>query len=366
MKQITKITWLLLLLASQQIDAASTAVQPKILGGEAAGLNAWPWMAGLVLSGSKSNVFCGGSLVAPDWVLTAAHCMFDESPSNSNNYVRTDISEFEVLINRANLNSTDGERIAAERIVIPDEFDHKYLTNDIALIKLKNPSSVVPIETLPDFSTLDEAGQNNAIAIGWGNTSATSNRFLYGLQQVSLPIISNEQCKASLKGIDEYMLCAGIATGGRDTCEGDSGGPLIVFDPERSVWRQAGITSFGESDCGAPGYYGVYTRVDKFKEFITKTICTPDQIPPTPTLNLTTNDITATATWTTSDKATSYRLYYAPYPSMFPIASLELDQSLGSFSATLPKGSAYFVAIYAYSNNCRSELSTIEHFVITQ
>ncbi|NOT85216.1 MAG: serine protease [Methylococcaceae bacterium] len=363
MKQIIKLTGILLVLMACQLNASPLNIRPKIIGGEAADANAWPWMAGLVLSNSNDNVFCGGSLIAPQWVLTAAHCMFDEFPANSGKYVLTHTSAFDVLINRSNLASTNGERIAVAEIVTHPLFDHESLVNDLALIRLKTPAMSTPLETLPDFSVLDESGQDNAIALGWGNTSATKNAFLDSLQKVTLPIISNEQCKMRLSGIEDYMLCAGLSAGGRDTCEGDSGGPLIVFDAERGIWRQAGITSFGESDCGAPGFYGVYTRLDVFKEFISSRVCAADQIPPTPNLNLTTNGLTVTATWTTSDKAAGYRLNYAPYPAKAPIVSTELNLS-GSLSVTLPKGSAYYVAVDAYNNNCRSGFSSVEHFVI--
>jgi secreted trypsin-like serine protease len=91
--------------------------------------------------------------------------------------------------------------------------------------------------------------------------------------------------------------------------------------------RQAGITSFGESTCAAPGYYGVYTRVDRFNDFISQTICAPDAIPATPDLKITTNGTQVTAVWTPSNNATGYRLFYAPYPAMNPIGSLRSTAS---------------------------------------
>ncbi|MFI3136489.1 MAG: serine protease [Methylococcaceae bacterium] len=362
MKNVIKLLCTLSLLTACYVNAAPTNLQAKIIGGKTAETGAWPWMTAFVFSHSNS-VFCGGSLIAPNWVLTAAHCMFDELPVGSGRYVPTDFSTFDMLINRSKLSATNGERITAEQVVIHPKFDRNSLINDLALVKLSTSSSATPIETLPDFSNLDENGQNNAIALGWGNTSATTNKFPTSLQQVTLPIISNEQCKKSLSDIDDYMLCAGLVTGGVDTCEGDSGGPLIVFDPERGIWRQAGITSFGEADCGTRGFYGVYTRLDVFKGFISKTICSVDQIPAAPSLMLSTNATTVTATWNTSSKATGYRLYYAPFPSQFPISGLELDHS-GKLSVTLPRGSAFYVAINAYNSNCQSDFSNIEHFVI--
>lgn len=349
----------LLVVAGGNVSAAS--LKPKILGGHDAGV--WPAMAGLVFKRTDLGVFCGASLVAPSWVMTAAHCMFDEFPLDSGRYVPTALSSFDVLINRPQLLSSGGERIAPVQIVIHPGFNQQTLSNDIALIRLNTPSLMAPIETLLDFSALDEAGQNNAIAIGWGNTSATVNKFPKTLQQVTLPIISNALCSKNMEGIEEGMLCAGIPVGGIDTCEGDSGGPLMVWEDERKMWRQAGITSFGEAACGEPGFYGVYTRLDRYKTFITETICSAEQIPPAPVLNLSVDGATVTAKWTVSNQATGYRLNYAPYPGFAPINSGELDVS-GNLSVVLPKGSAYYVAITAYNHNCRSNFSNIEHFVI--
>lgn len=364
MKQIFKIICLFSSLVTHYDLVAAPKIQAKIIGGSSAKADAWPWMAALVIKNTNTSIFCGGSLVASNWVLTAAHCMFDETPAGSGHYVPSTIADFDVLLNRLQLNTSNGERIAPAEIIVHPAFNQKDLTNDLALIRLSRHSAVQPIETLPDFSSLDKDGVLGT-ALGWGNTSATKNQFPTTLQQVNLPITSNASCQSKLDGITDSMLCAGSLQGGIDTCEGDSGGPLIAFDAERNAWRQVGITSFGEAECGAANFYGVYTRLTLFKSFISNTICNVEQTPPAPILTLTTNGATVTAAWTLSNKATGYRLNFAPYPNytFASIASVELNPT-GQLSVTLPQNSAYYVAITSYNNNCRSEFSNIEHFVI--
>jgi secreted trypsin-like serine protease len=366
MLHIIRLIGFLFLLTASHVNAAPTNLYAKIIGGKIADSNAWPWMTALIYSDTDNLVFCGGSLIASNWVLTAAHCMFDEYPTGSGHYIPTAISSFDVLINRPQLSAMSGERLHVAKVVIHPGFDHDYLTNDVALLQLSTPSSVTPIETLPDFSSLDESGQS-AIALGWGTTSTAKNpslaSFPDNLHQVTLPIISNELCRSKLTGIENSMLCAGLPTGGVDTCYGDSGGPLVVFDNERGIWQQAGITSFGESRCAARGFYGVYTRLDMFKAFISSTVCSAEQTPPAPTLKLSVNNTVATATWSTSPMATGYRLNYAPYPAGTPSYSLKPEQ-LDHFSTALPKGSAFYVSITAYRGNCRSDFSNTVPVII--
>jgi secreted trypsin-like serine protease len=353
----TKATLFIILsaLASCEVLAGNTtplAVNAKIIGGSNAPSSSWPWIAALIYK-SEDMVFCGGSLIAKNWVLTAAHCVYNKTAG-----------DLEVLINRTQLQSTQGEKIAIKQIVLHPLFIRQTLQNDIALLKLATAAQAEPIETLSDFSRQDEAGQT-AIALGWGNSSVSTiiKVFPDNLQQVKLPIVSNALCKERMRGIEESMLCAGFIEGGKDTCEGDSGGPLIVFDSERRIWRQAGITSFGQATCATKNFYGVYTRLKLFKAFISETICSAEQRPPPPLLNITVNNTRATATWSTSALATGYRLIYAPYPAGVPVYSLEPTQR-NQFSLLLPKGSGFIVKISAYQGNCRSEFSNSVHFVI--
>lgn len=327
---------------------ASNHITPKIIGGDLASKTDWPWVTALVYK-SDVQVFCGGSLIAKNWVLTAAHCVIDK-PSLA----------LEALINRPNVLSKQGERIGIKQIILHPLFNRITLENDIALLKLATTSRVDPIEILDETSNQDAPGQS-AIALGWGNTSTYREAYPDDLQQVILPIVSNTTCQEHMTGIQDHMLCAGVEEGGKDTCSGDSGGPLVVYDNVRGTWRQAAITSFGEAACAAKGYYGVYTRLKKFNRFITQNICTPEQTPPSPILSLSIHNDLVTANWNMVAIANGYRLYYAPYPFAQPVASL--TPTLPNRYAThLPKGSAFYVGITASNGICQSHFSNIEYF----
>jgi len=349
-----KKTFIAILLLSSLSVSSTLATQrmARIIGGTPANSTAWPWMAGLVTKQSSTiaGVFCGASLVAKDWVLTAAHCVID---SNSNS--------FDVIINHAKLNGSTGERLTVDQIIIHPLYDDFDLTNDLALLKLSTPSTNTPIQILAPFTFQDNTGKA-ALALGWGTTSTTSEQNPTELHQVDLPIIDNLRCDKAMGDITDEMLCAGEGLGFKDTCFGDSGGPLIVFDTESGSWRQAGITSWG-FDCAEPGFFGVYTRLKKYASFISNHICSANELPPAATLALELQGNRVDLNWSTSDATSGYRLNYAAYPQAPTIYSVDINQST-SLSIQLGTGSAFYAAITSYKGNCLSGYSNIEHFVI--
>ena len=113
--------------------------------------------------------------------------------------------------------------------------------------------------------------------IGWGARSEDSREGLlsYDLQQVELPVVSEEDCTTSMgRMINENLLCAGYIEGGKDACHGDSGSPLMVPDGSGG-WQLAGIVSFGIG-CARPTFYGVYTRVSQYNDWILSQISADD------------------------------------------------------------------------------------------
>ena len=103
-----KFFFLTTLVFSSLVTGSPSQIMPRIIGGTTSQADLWPWMAGLTpKNASAIAVFCGASLIAKDWVLTAGHCVVDQSPAN-----------FDIIINQAQLDADTGERIAVERIVL--------------------------------------------------------------------------------------------------------------------------------------------------------------------------------------------------------------------------------------------------------
>lgn len=246
----------------------------RIVGGEPASAESWPWMAAIVRAGGTDNRlahFCGGALVHPRWIATAGHCAEGETPET-----------IQVVAGSTDLTSPEMERYAIRRIVIHPKYnpwsgdDH-----DIALLELDEPRFAERI--LPVSETMEIEGRN-AVVAGWGVTAESSWVTPSLLQEVTLPVVSNETCNAAFNAynpwfyddpVSENMVCAGPAEGGRDACYGDSGGPLMVFVENR--WRLAGIVSWGEG-CAEPELYGVYTRVSRYLDFIRQWVPVPGDV----------------------------------------------------------------------------------------
>ncbi|XP_046847501.1 trypsin-like isoform X2 [Xenia sp. Carnegie-2017] len=246
----------------------------RIVGGEEAVAGEWPWMVALFHSqGNHEAPYfkCGATLISEKWVATAAHCTL----------VLPQI--FSVRLGEHDLNVKDNyeQDISVKNVVIHPSFGigaknlstgkiGLYAEHDISLLELSKPAyfnervSPVCVDSgFPDFAE----GKDCYIS-GWGNKklhTATEPKLLH----VSVPLVSKETCnkEKSYGGvITDNMVCAGFEQGGKDTCEGDSGGPLLCEKDNK--WYLHGISSFGHDACAIAYKYGVYTRVSQFKKWI--------------------------------------------------------------------------------------------------
>ncbi|ROP40765.1 S1 family peptidase [Saccharothrix texasensis] len=214
-----------------------------IVGGRDA--PATPWAVALFDGGA---FFCGGALIAPDKVVTAAHCTVSRTALGVRDRRPADLT---AVAGRADLDTAEGRAVRVAAIWRHPAFTGVSAGDDVATLTLATPLPYRPIR-------IADAAPGRATVYGWGRTaelSAPSRR----LREVDVPIRADAECAAE---VPDYrpgvMLCAGYPEGGKDACEGDSGGPLTV------AGELVGLVSYGRG-CARPGQPGVYTRLSRYQ-----------------------------------------------------------------------------------------------------
>ncbi|XP_015207382.1 ovochymase-1 isoform X2 [Lepisosteus oculatus] len=235
--------------------------QDRIVGGMEAWAHSWPWQACLKVITTPA---CGGAIIGPLWVLTAAHCF--------NIYSNPVL--WKVLAGKHdldNLEETCQQTVGISRILRHKDYDPKTHKNDIALLKLEKPldfnNCVRPV-LLP---TIELQPSKLCTVTGWGTTSENGPRALR-LQEVNITILDQNTCNSQFysSSISAGMVCAGRAEGGKDACQGDSGGPLSC-EAEGSRFAVGGLVSWGVG-CARREKPGVYTDVFHFLDWISDRI----------------------------------------------------------------------------------------------
>jgi secreted trypsin-like serine protease len=283
--------------ALRGLQPSSVIEYTRMVGGETTPWSEWPWQTALYRVSNGRNVFtCGGSLVAPGWVLSAAHCFGEGSSNNPADWtVATHLSKASMV----GL-PPDAEMRKVKRLLVHEGYDKNTQENDIALMELAEtlPEPLIALQLEADPA---EESNRSVTVTGWGMTRWVVSKkdasghvsFFDGvtnkqvdltkfespdLRKADIPLVEVDQCAQAYHGvaqkIDGRNLCAGLSQGGVDACQGDSGGPMMTKSTS-GEWRQIGVVSWGYG-CAVAHYPGVYTRVSAFSAWIKNVMSSED------------------------------------------------------------------------------------------
>ncbi|XP_031571755.1 chymotrypsin-C-like [Actinia tenebrosa] len=252
----------------------------RVVAGTDALPNSWPWQISLQRKSRYGGFFhtCGGSLITPEHVVTAAHCVSSESR----------VGQYRVVLGEHDRKKQDGEiSVAVHSIQAHEGFSMKHLRNDIAVIRLARPvvlnGKIGTVCLPPKDSRVVE--NKKCFITGWGRTIGGGKAATI-LQQAELPVASHQKCDQANSNLvpvhEESMLCAGYATTGIHVsgCQGDSGGPFVCEEGGRWVLR--GAVSWGNPKCLAENTYTVFARVSSYIDWINQRTSSGGTLPPLP------------------------------------------------------------------------------------
>jgi trypsin len=238
-----------------------------IIGGQVVRVDEHPWAVALGsrarFGQERSGQFCGGVLVGPRTVATAAHCVAAETDDQA-----LDLPpDLRVIAGRGDLDEESGQELAVTAVRIHPAYEAASSAADLAVLTLERE---LPAEHVIQPATQGDSAYrsgNPAEVYGWGDTRG-SGRYATRLRAASVRLVADAECARAYRGAQKtfqpaQMVCAGQPGGGADACQGDSGGPLVADG------RLVGLVSWG-GGCGLPGRPGVYTRGSLVARFVTE------------------------------------------------------------------------------------------------
>jgi secreted trypsin-like serine protease len=268
----------------------------RVVGGNPADVNAWPWQVAFFqrrASDGAFTFFCGGSVIAPRWVLTAGHCFPGGKPSPEDTIVVEQTNVIERNLPGGVVPPERGRPLKLQRVISHEGYNAQTHENDIALVQLAGPATSKPAKIARLPSPIETEGRLSTVT-GWGLLRSRyfdrekkiwidgetrqpiaegqeSQYLTETMMQVDLPLIDHIACRQAYegdrgRGIDRRTICAGFAQGGKDACQGDSGGPLVTKD-DGGNYVQIGVVSWGLG-CARAGRPGVYSRISAFSGWI--------------------------------------------------------------------------------------------------
>ncbi|XP_054839770.1 vitamin K-dependent protein C [Eublepharis macularius] len=247
--------------------SSTSGLNIKLIAGKAGKKGDSPWQVMLINGAGKFK--CGGVLIHPTWVLTAAHCLEGEEV-------------FKLKFGKYHRWRTDdGEQaIITDKLVPHENYTKSTSDNDIALLHLAHPvffnKYVLPIclpaNNLAEQELMTEGTQT--VVTGWGSQSSSSaTNYSSVLNYIEIPLAPRNECiHAMQNSISDNMICAGIMGDKRDSCHGDSGGPMVT--QFKNTWFLVGLVSWGEG-CGNLDNFGIYTKVSPYLKWINQQMKTP-------------------------------------------------------------------------------------------